>query len=161
MTDELLENNASYAQDFAQGDLPAAPAKALAVVACMDARIDVYRILGLDPGDAHVMRNAGGIVTDDVLRSLVVSQHALGARQVVLIHHTGCGMLGLDEGKLKTRAEQATGAAPEFPLGGFSDLEESVRASAARIANSPFLRFEKIRGFVYDVKTGRLEECDL
>ena len=141
--------------------LPPAPAKKLAVVACMDARMDVYRILGLQPGDAHVIRNAGGVVTEDVLRSLAVSQHALGTREVMLIHHTECGMLGLDEDGLKTAIAEATGAAPEFPLRGFSDLEGSVRNSAAAIKDSPFLRYETVRGFIYDVKTGQLRECEL
>ena len=156
--DGLLENNAAYAREMAGGGLPAAPAKKLVVVACMDARIDVHRILGLEAGDAHVIRNAGGSVTEDVLRSLVVSQHVLGTREMLLIHHTECGMLGLDEDEVKGRVEQEAGTAPDFPLGGFSDLEENLRSSVDRIRSSPFLRFQTARGFVYDVRTGHLQE---
>ena len=156
--DELLSNNAAYAREMKHGDLESAPSKKLAIVACMDARIDVHRILGLGPGDAHVIRNAGGVVTEDVLRSLVVSQHALGTREVVLVHHTECGMLQLDEEALKARVEQEAGAKPEFPLGAFPDIEESVVASIDRIVNSPYLRPEIVRGFVYDVRTGLLYE---
>lgn len=158
--DRLLEHNAVYAREMTLGDLPPAPAKRLVVVACMDARIDVHRILGLTPGDAHVVRNAGGSVTSDVLRSLVVSQHVLGTREVLVIHHTECGMLRLDEDELKARIRQETGAAPPFALEAFSDLEENLRASIERIERSPFLRFETVRGVVYDVRTGRLQEPD-
>jgi carbonic anhydrase len=156
--DELLSNNAAYAREMKHGDLASAPSKKLAIVACMDARIDVHRILGLDPGDAHVIRNAGGVVTEDVLRSLVVSQHALGTREVVVIVHTECGMLRLDEDALKARIEQAAGAKPEFRLGAFSDLEKTLINSVERIESSPFLRADTVRGFVYDVRTGRLNE---
>jgi carbonic anhydrase len=156
--DELLGNNAAYAREMKHGDLASAPSKKLAIVACMDARIDVHRILGLGPGDAHVIRNAGGVVTEDVLRSLVVSQHALGTREVVLIHHTECGMLGLDEDALKARVEKEAGTAPDFSLGAFPDIEGSVATSIERIANSPYLRPEVVRGFVYDVRTGLLYE---
>lgn len=156
--DGLLDNNAAYARALAQSDLPAAPRKRLVVVACMDARIDVHRILGLQPGDAHVIRNAGGSVTEDVLRSVVVSQHALGTRELVLIHHTDCGMLGLDEEELKRWIEQQTGTAPDFMLGAFSNLEENLRRSVERIEKSPFLRFETVRGFIYDVNSGALHE---
>jgi carbonic anhydrase len=158
--DGLLQNNADYAQRMSHGDLPAAPAKELAVVTCMDARIDAYRILGLEPGEAHVIRNAGGSVTEDVLRSLVVSQHVLGTREVAVIQHTQCGMSGLDEEGLESRVEQSTGTAPPFPLGGFADLEENLRSSVERIEESPLLRFEAVRGFVYDVTTGLLHELD-
>ena len=156
--EEVLGNNAAYAREMTYAELPAPPAKKLAVVACMDARMDVHRILGLQPGDAHVIRNAGGSVTDDVIRSLVISEHVLGTRSVVLIHHTECGMLGLDEDELKARIEQEAGAAPPIPLGSINDLEENLRLSIARIESSQFLRFETVRGFVYDVKTGRLRE---
>ena len=156
--DELLSNNAAYAREMKHGGLASAPSKKLAIVACMDARIDVHRILGLGPGDAHVIRNAGGVVTEDVIRSLVVSQHALGTREVIVIVHTECGMLGLDEEALKTRVERDAGTAPDFPLGAFADTEESVAASIERIANSPYLRPEVVRGFVYDVRTGLLHE---
>jgi carbonic anhydrase len=156
--DGLLQNNADYAQRMSHGDLPAAPAKELAVVTCMDARIDVHRILGLEPGEAHVIRNAGGSVTEDVLRSLVISQHVLGTREVAVIQHTQCGMSGLNEGGLESQVEQTTGTAPPFPLIGFADLEENLRSSVGRIEESPFLRFEAVRGFVYDVTTGLLHE---
>ena len=156
--DGLLENNAAYAREMSQGDLPPAPAKKLVVLACMDARIDVRRILGLELGDAHIIRNAGGSVTQDVLRSLVISQHVLGTREVLVIHHTECGMLGLDEDEVKARVEQEAGAAPPFTLGAFSDLEENLRSSVKRIDSSSFLRFQTVRGFVYDVRTGRLRE---
>ena len=156
--DRLLENNAAYASAMAYGDLASAPARRLVVVACMDARIDVHRILGLEPGDAHVIRNAGGLVTEDALRSLLVSQHALGTREALLIHHTECGMLGLDEARLKGRVGRETGASPELALGAFSDLEDNLRTSIDRIATSSFLRFETVRGFVYDVRTGLLQE---
>ena len=154
----LLQSNAAYARAMTYGDLPSAPAKRLAVVACMDARIDVHRTLGLEPGDAHVIRNAGGLVTEDVLRSLLVSQHALGTREVLLIQHTECGMLGLDEVAFKARVERETGASPELTLGAFADLEDNLRASVERIEGSKFLRFETVRGFVYDVRTGLLTE---
>lgn len=156
--DELLANNAAYARDMSYGELGSPPSKKLAVVACMDARIDVHRILGLEPGDAHVIRNAGGVVTEDVLRSLAVSQHALGTRQVILIQHTECGMLRLDEETLKAQIERDAGSAPAFPLGSFSDLGSSLAASVERIESSPYLLTEVVRGFVYDVRTGRLEE---
>ena len=157
----MLESNAAHADAMKHGELASAPAKRLVVVACMDARMDVHRILGLEPGDAHVIRNAGGLVTDDVLRSLLVSQHALGTREALLIHHTECGMLGLDEAALKARVERETGASPELTLGAFSDLEENLRVSVERIASSGFLRFETVRGFVYDVRTGLLQEPGL
>ena len=156
--DDLLENNAAYARAMTYGDLASPPAERLAVVACMDARMDVHRILGLEPGDAHAIRNAGGLVTEDVLRSLLVSQHALGTREALLIHHTECGMLGLDEVALNERVERETGASPGFTLGAFSDLEDNLRSSVESISSSSFLRFETVRGFVYDVRTGQLQE---
>ena len=158
--DELLENNATYARETSYGELASAPGKQLAVVACMDARMDVHRILGLEPGDAHVIRNAGGVITEDVLRSLTVSQHALGTRELILIHHTECGMLRLDENEFKQRVEAETGHAPDFPLGAFTSIEDDVRSSIARVVGSGFLRFEVVRGFVYDVRTGALKEID-
>lgn len=160
-TEESLENNAVYARAMSFGGLPSPPSKRLAVVACMDARMDLHRILGLEPGDAHVIRNAGGVITEDVLRSLAVSQHALGTRELLLIHHTECGMLGLDENGFKERVETETGHALDFPLGAFTSLEEDVRASIERVEDSGFLRFEVVRGFVYDVKSGLLEEVGL
>ena len=158
--DQLLKNNVAHAEEMAHGDLEAPPSKGLAIVACMDARIDLHRILGLEPGDAHVLRNAGGVVTNDVLRSLAVSQHALGTRELLLIHHTECGMAGLDEDEFKKRVEEETGAAPDFPLGAFTSVEEDLRASMARVQNSGFLQFDSVRGSIYDVRTGLLEEID-
>ena len=158
LIDDLLEHNAAYARVMQDGDLEAAPAKKLAVVACMDARIDVHRILGLQPGDAHVIRNAGGSVTEDVLRSLVVSQHVLGTEEVLLLHHTECGMLDLDEDELKARVEDRTGTAPTFSLGGFSDLARHLSMSIESVADSAFLGSVSVRGFIYDVKTGLLHE---
>ena len=158
--EELLERNAAYARDMTFRELPSPPSKHLAVVACMDARMDLHRILGLEPGEAHVVRNAGGIVTEDVLRSLAISQHALGTRELMLIHHTGCGMLGLNEGDFKGRVEAETGHLPDFPLGAFTGLEDDVRASIERVQGTRFLSFGTVRGFVYDVRTGLLEEVD-
>jgi carbonic anhydrase len=159
IADELLANNARYAAAFNRGHLPARPARALAVVACMDARLDVYAALGLHPGDAHVIRNAGGVVTQDVIRSLTISQRLLGTREVVLVQHTGCGMLSVDEGKVRRQIEADAGLRPPFALGAFADLEISVRRSLAALAASPFLPHKQaLRGFVYDVATGRLAE---
>ena len=158
--DGLLENNAAYAREVGSVDLQSPPSKELVVVSCMDARMDLHRILGLEPGDAHVVRNAGGVVTEDVLRSLAVSQHALGTRELLLINHTECGMLGLDEGDLKRSIEAETGSSPDFPLGAFSSLEDNIRAAIERVENSGFLRFRVVRGFVYDVRTGLMKEID-
>ena len=157
-TDESLENNAAYARSMGFGELPSPPSKRLVVVACMDARMDLHRILGLEPGDAHVIRNAGGVITEDVLRSLAVSQHALGTRELLLVHHTECGMLNLDEGEFKERVETETGHALDFPLGTFTSLEDDLRESIKSVEDNGFLRFEVVRGFVYDVKSGLLEE---
>lgn len=157
-TEQLLANNHSYAAGFAQGDLPSRPATGVAIVACMDARLDVHKILGLVEGDAHVIRNAGGTVTEDALRSLVISQWLLGTTEIVLIHHTGCGMLGFTDGDLADRIAGATGERPSFALGSFIDLENDVRAGIAAIKGSPFLPHKNVRGFLYDVTTGRLEE---
>jgi carbonic anhydrase len=157
-TDELLENNVAYARSMGSGGLPSPPSKRLVIVACMDARMDLHRILGLEPGDAHVIRNAGGVITEDVLRSLAVSQHALGTRELMLIHHTECGMLSLDERGFKDRVEAETGHAPDFPLGAFDSVEDNLRASIESVDSSGFLRFEVVRGFVYDVRSGLLEE---
>ena len=158
-TDELLEANRAFAEGFDKGELPAAPARKVAVIACMDARLDPAKALGFGDGDAHVIRNAGGIVGDEEIRSLAVSQHLLGTEEVVLIHHTGCGMLGLDEEELAVRMESEAGRRPDFELRGFSDLEESVRESIRRVTESPFVPHrESVRGFVYEVETGRLRE---
>jgi carbonic anhydrase len=159
VTDDLLKNNERYAERFDKAGLAKAPAKQLAVVACMDARLDVYAILGLEPGDAHVIRNAGGIVSDEEIRSLTISQRALGTREVILIHHTGCGMEGLDDEAFAGELERETGTRPPWRPGGFSDVEQDVRESIARVRESPFIPHnDSVRGFVYDVETGRLSE---
>src|SRR5205823_10248481 len=159
VTDELLKNNEAYARSFDKGTLPLPPAKKLAVVACMDARLHVSKILGLKEGDAHVIRNAGGAVTDDVIRSLAISQRLLGTEEVVLIHHTDCGMLTFKDDEVKGQIERETGIRPPFALEAFSDLEDDVRQSTARIKASPFVpRKDSVRGFVYDVRSGLLRE---
>lgn len=158
-TDELLQNNAAYAESFDRGDLPLPPAKGVAVVACMDARLDVHKILGIEEGDAHVIRNAGGVITDDEIRSLTISQRLLGTREVMLIHHTDCGMLTFSDDEVKQQIQDDVGIKPEFALEAFSDLEEDVRQSIRRIQASPFIpNKESVRGFVYEVETGRLRE---
>jgi carbonic anhydrase len=158
-TDELLTNNAAYAAAFDKGDLPMPPARKVAVLACMDARLDPARILGLAEGDAHVIRNAGGVVTDDALRSLIVSQRLLGTEEIVLIHHTDCGMLTFTDDQVKAAIEADTGIRPTFALEAFPDAEADVRQSLNRIKASPLVpHTDKIRGFVYDVKSGRLDE---
>jgi carbonic anhydrase len=157
--DDLLRKNETYARGFDGAGLPAPPARRLAVVACMDARLDVYRILGLVPGEAHVIRNAGGVVTDDVLRSLLLSQRLLGTREIALVQHTGCGLLMLREDEVKAEIEAETGGRPAFALEGFDDLVASVRRSIDRLRADPFLpHTARVRGFVYGVETGRLEE---
>ena len=159
VTDELLKHNARYAASFTKGALPTPPAKRVAVLACMDARLDPARALGLEEGDAHVIRNAGGVVTEDAIRSLVISQRLLGTTEIVLIHHTECGMLSFTDEGLKEQIRQDTGVRPPFALGAFADLDEDVRESIARIKASPFVkRKDVVRGFVYDVKSGRLRE---
>ena len=157
--DACLAGNARYAQGFDEGGLPIPPARKAAVVACMDARMDPARILGLAEGDAHVIRNAGGVVTDDVIRSLVISQRLLGTEEIVLIHHTDCGMLTFRDDEVKDAIEADTGLRPAFALEAFAGLEENVRQSRRRVQASPFIpNKDRIRGFVYDVKTGRLRE---
>jgi carbonic anhydrase len=159
VTDELLENNAKFARNFTMGDLPMPPGKGLAVVACMDARLNVYALLGLAEGEAHVIRNAGGVVSDDVLRSLVISQRLLGTREVILVHHTDCGMLTFTDDQVKSDIEADVGLRPHFALEAFSDLERDIRQSIARIKHSPFVPHkDSIRGFIYDVRTGALQE---
>jgi carbonic anhydrase len=158
VTDRLLDNNRAYAEAFATRPGGRAERK-VAVVACMDARMDVYAILGLQEGEAHVIRNAGGAVTDDVIRSLLVSQRLLGTEEVVLLHHTGCGMLTFTDDAVKAQVQADSGVRPAFALEAFSDLEDEARQSLARIHASPFiLRKESVRGFVYEVETGRLRE---
>ena len=159
VTDELLRKNETYARSFDKGSLRLPPAKHLAVLACMDARLDVHKILGLNEGDAHVIRNAGGGATDDAIRSLVISQRLLGTNEIILIHHTDCGMLTFKDDDVKRQIESDTGIRPAFALEAFPDLEEDVRQSIARIQASPFIpNKSSVRGFVYDVKSGKLEE---
>ena len=156
--DELVQNAERYSQVFTGAGLPGKPARRLAVVACMDARIDVYAILGLNPGEAHVIRNAGGLVTDDVVRSLTLSQALLGTREVMVVQHTGCGLNGEEE-HLRAQVEEATGVPPPGPLGAFADVEESVRRQLDALRAAPGLPAgAQARGFVYEVETGRLRE---
>src|SRR5689334_14772197 len=158
VTDEYLKNNEAYAASFT-GPLPLPPSRGVAVVACMDARLDVYRILGLKDGEAHVIRNAGGVVTDDEIRSLAISQRLLGTREVILIHHTDCGMLTFTDDGFKRAIQDETGIKPAWSAEAFPDLDEDVRQSIARIKASPFIpHTDAIRGFVFDVATGKLNE---
>src|SRR5918993_3978027 len=161
VADEFFRNNERYAAGFGKGDLAMAPAKQVAVVACMDARLDPARALGLSEGDAHVIRNAGGVITDDAIRSLAISQRLLGTEEIILIHHTDCGMLTFTDDEFKRQIQDETGVKPEWAAEAFTDLEEDVRQSIARIRASPFIpRKDSIRGFVYEVETGRLREVD-
>ena len=157
--DKLLENNARYAGSFDKGALPLPPGLNLAVVACMDARIDVHGLLGIAEGDAHVIRNAGGVITDDAIRSLTISQRLLGTTSIMLIHHTDCGMLTFRDDDVKDAITADTGIRPAFALEAFGDLSEDVRQSIARIQASPFIpNKDDVRGFVYDCATGKLNE---
>jgi carbonic anhydrase len=159
VTDELLANAEAYAARFDMGDLPLPPAKRLAIVACMDARLDPQRLLGLQEGDAHVIRNAGGVITDDAIRSLAISQRLLGTEEIILIHHTDCGMLTFTDDEFRRTVQADTGIKPEWAAESFSDLDEDVLQSIARINASPFIpRKDSVRGFVYDVGSGRLRE---
>ena len=159
MTDELVERAKAYASDFSRGDVPIPPARKVAIVACMDARLDLFGLFGLDIGDAHVIRNAGGVVTDDAIRSLAISQRLLGTTEVILVHHTDCGMLTFKGDELAAQIEADTGIRPPWSTEAFSDVDADVRQSLARIAASPFVPHrEAVRGFVYDVKTGTLRE---
>jgi carbonic anhydrase len=158
-TDELLTNNAAYAASLDGAHRPSGAAPQVAIVACMDARLDVYAALGLGQGEAHVIRNAGGVITDDEIRSLAISQRLLETREIILIHHTDCGMLKFTDDEFEQSIEDDTGVRPHWPAEAFSDLDTSVRRSIARIRSSPFIpRKDSIRGFVYDVETGRLRE---
>ena len=158
VTDTYLANNAEYAKTFA-GPLPLPPSKQVAVLACMDARMNVYGILGLNDGEAHVIRNAGGVVTDDEIRSLAISQRLLGTREIILIHHTDCGMLTFTDDDFKAGIQAETGIKPQWAAEAFSDVEEDVRQSLRRIERSPFVVLHtSLRGFVFDVATGRLNE---
>src|SRR3954451_16840338 len=159
VTDDLLGHNESYAASFDKADLPKPPGKKTAVVACMDARLDPARALGLQEGDAHVIRNAGGVVTDDAIRSLAISQRLLGTEEIILIHHTDCGMLTFKDDEFKASIQQETGIKPEWAAEAFGDLVEDVRQSIARIKASPFIpRTDSVRGYVYEGETGRLGE---
>ncbi len=158
-TDDLLANNADYVSSFDKGDLPLPPATKTAIVACMDARLNVYGALGLTEGDAHLIRNAGGVVTDDAIRSLAISQRLLGTQEIILIHHTDCGMLTFTDDEFRGAIEKDTGIKPEWAAEAFGDLDADVRQSIARIQASPFIpRKDSVRGFVYEVETGRLRE---
>ncbi|MGW5382101.1 beta-class carbonic anhydrase [Nocardia sp. NPDC003963] len=158
VTDDYLANNARYAEQFG-GPLPLPPSKHVAVVACMDARLDVYRILGLAEGEAHVIRNAGGVVTDDEIRSLAISQRLLGTTEIILIHHTDCGMLTFTDDDFKRGIQDETGIKPAWSAEAFPDLDEDVRQSLRRIEASPFVTAtSSLRGFVFDIATGRLAE---
>ena len=158
-TDELLKHNERYAATFDKGHLQLPPARPVAVVTCIDARLNVYAILGLQEGDAHVIRNAGGVVTEDVIRSLMISQRLLGTSEIILIHHTDCGMLTFKDDEVKAQIEADVGIRPPFALEAFADPEADIRQSVARIQASPFIPHkDQVRGFVCDVKTGRLRE---
>ena len=158
-SDTFVANSDRYAVNFDKGDLPMPPASHVAVVACMDARLNPYGVLGLSEGDAHVIRNAGGVVTDDVIRSLTISQRLLGTNEIILIHHTDCGMLTFHDDDVKAQIEAEVGIRPPFALEAFPDLEADVRQSIARIKASPYIPVkDSVRGFIYEVETGRLVE---
>lgn len=159
-TDELVAANEDYAAGFDQGALPMPPGRKVAVVACMDARLDVYRLAGIQLGEAHVIRNAGGVVTDDAIRSLAISQRLLGTEEIVLVHHSDCGMLTFDDDDEKAKILADVGIRPPFALEAFDDPADDVRQSIARIQASPYLPSKNVRGFVYDVTNGRLDEVD-
>jgi len=161
VTDELVANNQQYAAGFDKGDLPMPPGKQTAVLACMDARLNVYGILGLQEGEAHVIRNAGGVATDDAIRSLTISQRLLGTKEIILIHHTDCGMLTFTDDAVKRQIQDDVGIKPEFALEAFPELDEDVRQSIARIKASPFIpHTDNVRGFVYHVENGQLREVN-
>jgi carbonic anhydrase len=160
ITDELVKNNEAYAQGFDKGHLASPPGKKVAIVACMDARLNLYGALGIEEGDAHVIRNAGGVITDDEIRSLAISQHLLGTEEIILVHHTDCGMLTFTDDQFADQLEEAAGERPHWRAEAFSDLEEDVRKGITRIKESPFIPRNSIRGFVYEVETGRLREVD-
>lgn len=158
-TDQLLQNAEAYAASFDKGDLPLPPARKVAVVACMDARLNPYGILGLTEGDAHVIRNAGGVITADEIRSLTISQRLLGTEEIILIHHTDCGMLTFTDDEFKASIQADVGIKPDWAAEAFSDLDADVRQSIARIQDSPFIpQKDSVRGFVYEVETGVLRE---
>jgi carbonic anhydrase len=159
VTDELLQNNEAYAAAFDKGDLPMSPGRKVAVLACMDARVSPFSILGLTEGDAHVVRNAGGVVTEDAIRSLAISQRLLGTEEIILIHHTDCGMLTFTDDGFRGDLQKETGIKPPWSPESFTDLDDDVRSSIGRIKASPFIsKKDSVRGFVYDVHTGKLRE---
>jgi len=159
ITDDLLTNAEQYAATFDKGGLPLPPAKQIAIVACMDARLNPYGLLGLSEGDAHVIRNAGGVITQDELRSLAISQRLLGTTEIMLIHHTGCGMLTFSDDEFRATIQDETGVKPTWAAEAFSDIDADVRQSIARIHAEPAIPLkESVRGFVYDVTTGALRE---
>lgn len=159
--DELLEHNRAFAATFAPRQLDVRPSLGLAIVTCMDSRLDVFAALGLKDGQAHVLRNAGGVITDDVIRSLALSQRRLGTEEVALIHHTDCGLQLITDDGFRAELQRATGMTPSFAIESFSDVEADVRQSIARVRHSPFLLHrERVRGFVYDVGTGALQEVE-
>ncbi len=159
VTDELLANAEQYTDSFEKGHLPMPPARKIAIVACMDARLNVYGLLGLEEGDAHVIRNAGGVITEDEIRSLAISQRLLGTEEIVLIHHTDCGMLTFTDDEFKASIQEETGIKPPWAPESFSDVDRDVRQSLARVQSSPFIPLkDKVRGFVYEVETGVLRE---
>jgi carbonic anhydrase len=160
VTDQLLENNRRWAEGFDKGGLPVAPGKKLAVVACMDSRFLPSRVLGLEEGDAHIIRNAGGVVTDDTIRSLALSQHLLGTEEIVLIHHTDCGLEKVTDDEFRERMGEFAGALPPWRVEAFERVDDSVRESIRRIVESPFIAHKNVRGFVFDVDQGALREVD-
>jgi carbonic anhydrase len=160
--DDLLENNRTFADGLAERHLDVAPSRELAIVTCMDSRLDVFAALGLGDGEAHVLRNAGGVITDDVIRSLAVSQRRLGTCEVMLIHHTDCGMEKVTDDGFRMELQETTGLAPAFAIESFSNVEEDVRQSILRVRHTPFLPHrDSVRGFVYDVDTHRLREVEV
>jgi len=160
--DKILESNQRYMRSGFVGPLPLAPGRHMAVVACMDSRMPIFAILGLKPGDAHIIRNAGGVVTDDVIRSLILSQRLMGTREIILVHHTDCGLTKISEDQLRKELERDTGMLPRFAFESFQDPYVDIRQSIRRLRQSPFLPYhDQIRGFVYDVETGYLNEVFL
>jgi carbonic anhydrase len=157
--DRLLENNRAFAASYAHGHLDVRPSLQLAIVTCMDSRLDVFAALGLEDGQAHILRNAGGVITDDVIRSLAISQRRLGTEEIMLIHHTDCGLQTITDDGFRAELQEATGMAPSFAIESYTDVDDNVRQSIARVRTSPFLlQRDRVRGFVYDVDTGLLRE---
>ena len=158
-TDDLLRNAETFAESFDKGELAMPPARKVAIVACMDARISPFALFGLEVGDAHVIRNAGGVITEDEIRSLAISQRKLGTEEIILVHHTDCGMLTFTDDEFRQQIQEETGIKPQWPAESFTDLEEDLRQSMLRIKTSPFIpNTESVRGFVYEVETGKLRE---